>query len=139
MVPRSVIDAHRNVDILVDVEGRGEPLREYVDDVVVGEGAVVKLDPKRIQPLLRLDGVVSIGSMIEEAFELQLPYPSPFWPRLELGVYIVANAIGALKKTDRRVEVRTNLPMLRLQVDPGGLEVQVCTHVRLTTGKAGRP
>lgn len=53
----------------------------------------------------------------------------------EAWVHIIAKAGGKLKKSDRRVEVSPDLAMLRLQVEPIGLKVQVCPKVRLTTGK----
>lgn len=47
-----MVQAIRNEDILIDMKGRCDALREHVDDVVVRVRAVVEFGAKRILPFL---------------------------------------------------------------------------------------
>src|SRR5450432_1908464 len=131
LVPRPVVNAHRNVDVLVDIKGQREPLGIHINDVVVRVRPVVKIGPKGGLPFLCLDDAVGIRSMEDETLELHLPDTREFGPSLESGVRKIADAVGALKKADLWVEVGTDLPVFRFKVEPVGTEVQSCTQVRL--------
>ena len=74
LVPRPVVFADWNEKILVDVERCRQPLGEDVHNVVVTVRAVVEFDTKRVLPLLRLENVVSIGRVKNEAFKVKLAY-----------------------------------------------------------------
>src|ERR1700687_798166 len=136
LMPGPVVDTHRNIDILVDIEWCCEPLGKHVNDVVVGIRTVVKLAPKCGLPFLRLDDAVRIWGMEDEALELKFPHIPELRTGFERGVGKVADAIGALKKPNLWVEVGTDLPVFRLKVEPVGTEVQSGAQIGLPAGIA---
>ena len=78
-----------------------------------------------------LDNAVRIWGMEDEPLELHFPDACEFGPSLESGVGKIADTVGALKKTDLRVEVGTDLPVFRFKVEPVGAEVQSSTQIGL--------
>src|SRR5260370_8252762 len=118
VVPGPVVNAHWNIDVLIDVEGRGEPLGKHINDVVVRVGAVVKVGPKRGLPFLCLNKAVRIRSMEDETLELQFPETRKFWPSLESGVSKIAAAVGTLKKADLRVQPLPDLSLFPFTAEP---------------------
>src|SRR5713226_1164020 len=138
LVPGPVVNAHWNIDVFVNVEGRDEPLGKHVNDVVVGVGAVVKIRPKSGLPFLCLSKAVRIRSVEDETLELQFPETRKFWPSLESGVSKIADAVGTLKKADLRVEVGADLSVFRFKVEPVGTEVQSGTEIGLPAGETRR-
>src|SRR5258705_2884775 len=118
LVPGPVVHADWDVDVLVDVKGQREPLGKHINDVVVRLGAVVKISPKGGLPFLCLDNAVCVRGMKDEALELKLPYSPELGTSFEGSVRKIADAVGALKKTDLRVEVGTDLPVFRFKVEP---------------------
>ena len=85
-----MIHANRNDHVLVNVERRGDSLREHIRDIVVGVGPVVKFCPKGSLPLLRLNNAASVGRVKHEAFKLQFADACDSRPRFESGVGIFA-------------------------------------------------
>ena len=69
-MPYPVVNAHRNVDILVNVERCGEALCKSVNDVVIRIRTIVKLSTKGRLPLLGLHYAVGIWGMKNKAFEI---------------------------------------------------------------------
>src|SRR5258708_17037349 len=139
LVPTPVVNTARNVDVLVDVKGQREPLGKHINDVVVRVRAVVKISPKGGLPFLCLDNAVRIRSMEDETLELHFPDTCEFRPSLESGVGKIADAVGALKKADLRVEVGTDLPVFRFKVEPVGPEVNSPTQLGLPPGIPRHP
>lgn len=90
LVSSPVIFADGNGNILVDIEGCDQRLRENIDNVVIGIGAVVELGAKRVLPLLRLQHMVSIGSVDYESFKVQLAYTFNLGSHLEVGIEVIA-------------------------------------------------
>src|SRR5215471_19505692 len=113
-----MIHPERNEDVLVDMEGRCNPLREYVDDVVVGIGAVVKLSAKRVLPFLRGDLADSVGSMKNKAFELQFTHCWNAGPQLEGQVAVGLVCVGQFHETNLWIEIRAGLSPLRNAFEP---------------------
>ncbi len=129
-----VVDTHWNVDIFVDVEWGGEPLGKYVDDVVVGVGAVVKIGPKGGLPFLRLDGMMSVRSVKDETLKLQFSDTRDGRTNFERGIRKIADTVGAFEKSNLWVEVGADLPVFRRQVEPVGAEVQSRAEIGLSAG-----
>src|SRR2546422_4709739 len=129
LVPGPVVNTDWNVDVLVDVKGQREALSKHVNDVVVRIRPVVKISPKRGLPFLCLDNAVRIRSMEDETLELHFPDTCEFGPSLESGVGKIADAVGALKKPNLRVEVGTDLSMLCFKVEPVGTEANSRTQI----------
>src|ERR1700745_4210604 len=111
-MPRPMIFPNRNGDVFVEVEWNDQTLSEDVHDVVVAIRPVVELDTKCVLPLLRLQRVVSIGRVEDEAFKVQLADALDSGPDLEVGIKVVANAVLPLQKANLRIEVRANLAMV---------------------------
>src|SRR5690349_15456710 len=112
LVTRPVVHSRRNIKILVDVERGRQPLRKYVDDVVIGIRPVIKVGTKRRLPLLSLHHSMRVRIVRDEAFEVQFAHACYLRASLEIRVREIANAIRSLQKSHRRIEVRANLSML---------------------------
>src|SRR5437870_10041601 len=110
---RPVIQAIRNEDILVNIEGLGQPLSVDIQVIVVAIGTVMKLDAEGSLPMLRLQHVAGIGSMQDIALEIQFPYATPFRPPLEIGD-VVAHTVSALQEPHFRIEVPADVTPLRI-------------------------
>src|SRR6266567_7499892 len=104
--------AHRNEDVLVDVEWSGETLCKDVHYVVVAIRAVIEFDAKRVLPFLRFENMIRVRGVENETFEIELAHSSQFWPRLEGHIGIITNAVVAFQEADFRIEVGTDLTML---------------------------
>src|SRR5260370_41772410 len=102
----TMIFANRNGNILVEVEGDDQALREDVHNVVVAIGAIIEVDAKRVLPLLRLQHMVSIGRVKHESFKVQLTHALDPGPNLEVGVEIVANAVLTFEESHFGIKVR---------------------------------
>ena len=100
-----VIQTVGNKHTLVDVKGRGNPLREHVRDIVVGVGPVIEFRAERALPFLRGDFVARIGSMENETLELQLTDGRNLGPDLESQISIRFVGIGSFNETNLRVEI----------------------------------
>src|SRR5712692_6901087 len=139
LMPCPMVDAGWDRDILVNVEGRGQTLREYVRNVVVAIGAVVKFDAKGALPLLCLQNMVRVGRMKDEALKVDLAYVSDLGSRLEVYVQVIADAIGTLEETYLRVEVRTNFAVLAGDLKPIRLIIEPSSEIGLSSGSTWRP
>src|SRR6266852_1603121 len=93
LVPRPVVHAHRNVDVLVDVKGQREPLGKHVHDVIVRVRTIVKRGPEGGLPFLRLDRMVCVWGVKDEALELKFPDTPKLGTSLEGGVRKIADAV----------------------------------------------
>ncbi len=78
-----MVQTVRNKHVLVNVKGRCDSLSKHVGDIVVRITAVVELSAESALPLLCLHGVVSVWSMENEAFELQLAYATDLGSHFE--------------------------------------------------------
>ena len=58
---REVVEAGRNIDVLVDVERLREALGEDVNDIVIRISAVVEIGAKGRLPFLSLQDSSSVG------------------------------------------------------------------------------
>src|SRR5215467_243133 len=103
------------------MERRRNSLRKYIDDIVVGVGAVVKLSAKRVLPFLRGYLAGSVGRMKNKAFELQFTHSWNAGPHLEGQVAVGLVCVGPLHETNLWIEIRAGLPPLHNAFDPVGL------------------
>src|ERR1700745_3879458 len=108
-----VVFANRNGDILVDVEGRDQALREDIDNVIVTVRTVVKVDSECVLPLLCLQHMVRVKSMKHEPFKLQFADGLDFRTNFEIGVEVVTDTVLPFEKADLGVEVRSDFSMVR--------------------------
>ena len=83
LVSREVIDAVGDENVLVEVKWRRDALGEHVHDVVVGITSVIQLSDKTVQPFLTRYGTLSVGSMKQKPFKLQLTNAGDLGPGLE--------------------------------------------------------
>src|SRR5260370_4080273 len=139
LMPCSMVDAGWDRDILVNVEGRGQTLREYVRNVVVAIGAVVKFDAKSSLPLLCLQNMMRVGRMKDETLKVDLADVFDLWPRLEVHVQVIADAIGTLEEADLRVKVWTNFAILAGDLKPIRLIIEPRSEIGLSSGSIWRP
>src|ERR1700757_3772057 len=72
-----------------------------------------------------------------EALEVEFAYASEFWTNLEIGICKITNAVSPFEKPNRRVEVRTDLPVIGLKVEPIRSEDQPGTKVGLPSRQTG--
>src|ERR1700758_2332039 len=119
-MPRPVVHAYRDEDVLVDIERGGEALREHIHDVIVRVRAVVEIGAEGSLPFLRLHRTVRIRGVINETFEIQFAHTCEFWADLEIGIREVTNAVGPFEKPNSRVEVGTDLPVIGAKIKPVG-------------------
>ncbi len=69
-----VIEAHWNIDVLVDVEGLRQALGEDIHEVVIAVGAVVELNAESGLPLLGLQHVLGVVGMKDERKKVQFAH-----------------------------------------------------------------
>src|SRR5712671_459136 len=118
-----VIFPNRNGNRLVEVERNDQALSENVHDVVVAIGTIIEVDAKCVLPLLRLQHMVSIGSMKHESFKVQFTHALDPGPKLEVGIEVVANAVLAFEEAHLGIKVRPNFSMVADQLQPVTLVV----------------
>ena len=83
LVPRKMVKAGRNHNVLVDVKRTGDQLSEDVHDVVVGVSTIVELGAECGLPLLSLKHLRGVRRMIDKPFKIQLSHAGQFRPRLQ--------------------------------------------------------
>src|SRR5260370_8238182 len=113
-----VIVTNGNGNILVEVERNDQALSENVHDVVVAIGTIIEVDAKCVLPLLRLQHMVSIGSMKHESFKVQFTHALDPGPNLEVGIEVVANAVLAFEEAHLGIKVRPNFSMVTVHLQP---------------------
>jgi len=83
LMASEVIKAVRDKNILIDMKQRRNALGEHVHDVVVSITTIIQLGIKTRQPLLSEYSTVSVGSVKQKPFELQLTNADDLGPGLE--------------------------------------------------------
>ena len=71
--------------------------------------------------------------MVDEALKVEFAHSCEFWAYLEVGVCKVTNAISPFKKSDSRVEIRADLPVIRCKIQPVGMVDQPRAKIGLPT------
>src|SRR5690348_16081650 len=136
-MPREMIEAVGNKNILVDMKGRGDSLGEHIDDVIVGVRTIVEFGSERVLPLLRRYLARRIRRVKDKSLELELPDARNARPYLEGQVSVRFVGIGTLDETDLRVEVRPGLPAFNDSFDPVRAVGQRGANVAVSTRSSG--
>src|SRR5215467_5482821 len=83
---------YRDEDVLVNLNGGGQPLRKNVHDVIIAIGTVIEFDAKGVLPFLRFENMIRVRVVKNEAREIEFAHTTQFRPRLEGHIGIVGNA-----------------------------------------------
>jgi len=100
------------------MEGRRNPLRKDIDDIVVGVSAIVELGAKRALPFLRGNLAQRVWGVKEESLELQLAHAFDARPYLEGQVTVHFVGIRTFDESDFRIEIWPNLPAFDNSLQP---------------------
>ena len=109
LVPRKVVYAYGNIDVLVDVEGLRETLSKDIHDVIIGVASVIEFRAKRRLPFLSLQHSSSVGGMVDERLEIEFADAAELGAWFEINIRPALVHIRSIHEADFWIEVGSNL------------------------------